>query len=435
MKRLNLKKILKWTGIVTGGLLAIGLVANALFVWTTDTRLERQLAAIRKSGDPLTLADLARPPIPPEKNAATYLHRAEGDVEAIEKELRKLWFAKENAEYFDSPYIPMPPKIQKATKAALDAHPNVIPLLEKAAACPDYDAGMEYCISPEEFDSKFLAKMNTSRAPIRILDARAQLLVNEGKRDEAVRTSLMIFQLARHYDRNPTLVGGLIAMAVRGNATKIANLALQTGAVPNDVRDALNKELELQERSEGFSWMMKSERAFVLWRFNTMPIRNFWLFSRGFWNLQESKCLEILQVYVDVALDTGPYRQTHKMIERSHSQISKMDIMAALLVPAIKAAHQAAIRSRAQIRCLRVLNAIQTHTQKGNDDIPKLSELGLPAETTSDPFTSEPLKVKKTPRGWLIYSVGPDYKDDGGKIDNSSPDGDVGIGPPPPAEK
>ena len=79
MKRL--KKTLKWTGIVLGGLVAIGLVANAVFVWTTDTRLERQLAEIRAAGDPLTLADLARPPIPPEKNAATYLRRAEADVD------------------------------------------------------------------------------------------------------------------------------------------------------------------------------------------------------------------------------------------------------------------------------------------------------------------------------------------------------------------
>ena len=85
MKRL--KKILKWTGIVLGGLVAIGLVANAMFVWTTDTRLERQLAEIRAAGDPLTLADLAPKPIPPEKNAATYLRRAEADVEAIENEI------------------------------------------------------------------------------------------------------------------------------------------------------------------------------------------------------------------------------------------------------------------------------------------------------------------------------------------------------------
>ncbi len=37
MKRL--KKTLKWTGIVLGALVAILLIANAVFVWTTDARL------------------------------------------------------------------------------------------------------------------------------------------------------------------------------------------------------------------------------------------------------------------------------------------------------------------------------------------------------------------------------------------------------------
>ena len=83
MKRL--KRILKWSGIVLGGLAAIGLVANAVFVWTTDTRLERQLAAIRAAGDPVRLADLARPPIPPEKNAATFLRRAKAGATRLKK--------------------------------------------------------------------------------------------------------------------------------------------------------------------------------------------------------------------------------------------------------------------------------------------------------------------------------------------------------------
>ena len=110
MKRL--KKILKWTGIVLGGLAAILLIANAVFVWTTDARLERQLEEIRKAGDPLTLADLARKPIPPEKNAATYLRQAEADVKAIENEMEQ-WNEREKLpdfwRYFDEKQ-PMPEK-------------------------------------------------------------------------------------------------------------------------------------------------------------------------------------------------------------------------------------------------------------------------------------------------------------------------------------
>src|SRR5580704_12817167 len=148
MKRL--KKILKWTAIVLGAMVAIALIANALFVWITDSRLEHQLAEIRAAGDPVTLADLARPPIPPEKNAATYLRRAEADLAAIEKETMNVRPASE------CPGFLMLPADQKTVKAAFASYPNVIPLLEQAAACPDYDAQLDYTLPSEEFLSKML---------------------------------------------------------------------------------------------------------------------------------------------------------------------------------------------------------------------------------------------------------------------------------------
>ena len=49
------------------------------------------------------------------------------------------------------------------------------------------------------------------------------LLVAEGNYDEAVRTALVLFRLARHFDRNPMLVGYLVAIAIRGMAVDSAN--------------------------------------------------------------------------------------------------------------------------------------------------------------------------------------------------------------------
>jgi hypothetical protein len=81
------------------------------------------------------------------------------------------------------------------------------------------------------------------------------------------------------------------------------------------------------------------------------------------------------------------------------------------------------------IRCLRVLNALQRRVTAGSGTVPKLRDLSLPAKTTTDPFIGGPLHVKKTSRGWLIYSVGENMQDDGGKIADPQ-NGDVGIGPP-----
>ncbi|MHB8973778.1 MAG: hypothetical protein ACYC4N_25360 [Pirellulaceae bacterium] len=413
------KKILKWTGIVLGALVAIGLVANAVFVWTTDSRLERQLAAIRAAGDPVTLADLSRPPIPPQENAATYLRRAQADLAAIEKETRNLHPISE------CPGFLMPPEDQQTVKAALAAYPHVIPLLEQAAACPDYDAELDYTLPPEQFLTKFLEVAPELRLGARVLGHRATLLVAEGNHDEAVRTALLIFRLARHFDHNPLLIGYLVAIGVRGSGIQSAVVALQTGPISQEVRDALDTELAIQERMEGFAWALKSERSYMLSSFrNIVPGRNCFLVSRGVWNRRESACLEVLPALIALSGASRPYREVEQSIEVKDSST------AAFVSPAIEAGCLSVEQMRAEIRSLRVLNALQRRERAESNETPKLTELGLPIETTTDPFTGEPLHVEKTPQGWLIYSVGRNYRDDGGKLDDLS-DGDVGVGPPP----
>ena len=295
----RLKKILKWTGIVLGGLLAIGLIANAIFFWFTDSRLERQLAEIRAAGDPVTLADLARPPIPPEKNAATYLRRAEADLAAIEKETVDVYPASE------CPGFLMLPGDQKTVKAAFAAYPNVIPLLKQAAACPDYDPQLDYTLPPQEFQTRLLDLVNKVRSPARVLHYRARLDVGEGNRDDAVRTALQIFHLARHFDHNPMIVNYLVTVAVRGIAIDSANEALQTGPVSKEVRDALDSELAIHDRLEGFVWALKSERPYVVESMRDSPFaKNFWLITPGFLNMQASACLELFPTFLSTWLPT-----------------------------------------------------------------------------------------------------------------------------------
>jgi hypothetical protein len=82
-------------------------------------------------------------------------------------------------------------------------------------------------------------------------------------------------------------------------------------------------------------------------------------------------------------------------------------------------------------RSLRVLNALQARAPAAGDSVPPLGDLGLPAETTTDPFDGKPLRVKKSPRGWTVYSVGGNGVDDGGQFARAA---DVGVGPIGPGE-
>ena len=135
--------------------------------------------------------------------------------------------------------------------------------------------------------------------------------------------------------------------------------------------------------------------------------------------------------------DSIPYEQARETISGIYAgirprQASLPGAFAKLLFPAINAFFVAHASGQAYVRTLRVLNAIQAHVPAGSNEVPKLSELGLPAEATTDPFNGEPLHVKRLPQGWLVYSVGRNLRDDDGKLDDNS---DVGVGPPIPAAK
>ncbi len=95
-----------------------------------------------------------------------------------------------------------------------------------------------------------------------------------------------------------------------------------------------------------------------------------------------------------------------------------------LISPALVACRDSTERLRAMMRCLRVLNALPAAT--GTDSGFPWDQLNLPAEACIDPFTGQRLRTKRTPQGWIIYSVSANKIDDDGEIRNG---GDFGLGP------
>ena len=103
--------------------------------------------------------------------------------------------------------------------------------------------------------------------------------------------------------------------------------------------------------------------------------------------------------------------------------------------PAVDATWDAKDRVQANLRCLRILNAIQAYEEEHGNEPAGLMDLGLPVEVTTDPFTGDPLKWRKTDTGWLIYSVGRDGIDNGGKLDDATDHGVAPVGWQPPEEE
>jgi hypothetical protein len=88
--------------------------------------------------------------------------------------------------------------------------------------------------------------------------------------------------------------------------------------------------------------------------------------------------------------------------------------------------------SQAMLRCAIASLAVERYRQKNNRWPESLADLKANqlAETPLDPFDGNPLRYRVIDDGVVVYSIGPDHTDDGGKIDREKLDTsgtDIGI--------
>jgi hypothetical protein len=410
------KKILLWIGISLGTLIAILLIFAACYSWILGSRLEKRLAALKAAGDPICLADLARKPIPPEKNGATYLLRAKDDANAVVNEVYDL------KSYQDWRYDP---EDMKKIKDALDAYPKVYPLLQQAAACPDFDSQLDFNLMPSKFMAAICEQGNSGflRAPARYLQARTKSMIFQGDRNEALQSAILMLQLSRKVEHEPLIVNYILNRAIEGMALECVNEVLQSGPVEDRIRVDLNTELSLHESLHNIRTALKSERAFSLDCFRHELPRP--------WILSNQWQLKILNVY-DKYLDISPCLSKDRARYEYGILLESVKFSpAATLLPAFQSTMSVFYRNQAQVHSIFIINALQKKSPTEGDKFPTMAELGLPEEVGIDPFNGKPMIIKKLPEGWLVYSVGENLQDDGGKVEEESNNKplDVGFGP------
>lgn len=241
------------------------MISNAYFVWSTGSRLERRLVALRQAGDPVQLADLAHAPIPPEKNADSFLRRAADDLDAIQKELLAMY-----------PKVGFPtgavaPADREKLEALFAAYPAVIPLLEQAADCPDSDPQLDCTLPASRFLQPIMDRTNKHRLIYRVLRARSAMLLSKGRADEALANQVMALRLTRRRWREPSLIGYLVTVACEQVAMDGANQVLQAGPVSPSARQALESELALHDTMEGYTWRSGANGRSHSHRFERFP--------------------------------------------------------------------------------------------------------------------------------------------------------------------
>ena len=131
--------------------------------------------------------------------------------------------------------------------------------------------------------------------------------------------------------------------------------------------------------------------------------------------------LEAMHEHLEISKLTYPQALDREAMEdkRLNDELSfrHFYILSSLLLPAQSKAGVRACGMTARFNIVQTVLAIERFRLANQDRIPeKLNEL-VPAFLASvpmDPFDGQPLRFKKLNPGYLVYSVGPDRKDDGG---------------------
>src|SRR5262249_33615509 len=107
-------------------------------------------------------------------------------------------------------------------------------------------------------------------------------------------------------------------------------------------------------------------------------------------------------------------------------------VLATLSTPALVKVADSFHRSQADLRCAIVALAVERYRREHGRWPDKLDQLvpKLLSKVPVDPYDQKPLRYRRLHDGVVIYSVGADGKDDGGKVDRqkyTSPGTDLGF--------
>ena len=424
MRLFPTKRRLYRIGIGLAILVSLALIANGFMIWRTDARLQARIDAIRAAGDPATIADLAPEPIPDEQNTAAYIDKMVPRLDEFDRELAHFYNKTPIGQAYGAARerneAPTTEQLA-AIRAIVDKYPDVEAGIAAAAACDKYASLTDFSVNHRELIDDTIDRAQKIRMAARFAAWRMEVLISEGKADAAARLGIQVLRLARLHNAEPLLINSLVGIAVRMTVAQQIYDALATGEVSPDTLAALDKELALQDDSEQLAHVFQTEQAFaisVASEGGVVPqvddINPFWFQLVG-WPVK-SMYINALDAFDDqFELAQKPYYEIRDRFDAKGAlKPTNYGVLGDLLAPSLGAAYASFTRNQAMMRSLRIANAFASYRRQHDREANGLDELVLPKEVTMDPFSGEPLRVKRNDECWIIYTVMQNGVDDGG---------------------
>jgi len=414
----------------------------------TSKEITAEIQKIKDAGEPTTIEELVPPDIPDGENGALVYNQAFNLLKELEGRYKEEW-----------KYVPYEGKV-KWNEAPEAAKEKVKDLLLKN---PDFMRFYQLLEKASEMKCRFLERKDyekgaamllphlaSMRSCIRLLAARVDLQTEQGKIDNALHDCLIGLKMSGSLSKEPILISGLVRIAMDNIILDRTKDIMKKGEAKTEAYLVLIKEI-IREREDRMLYQgFQGERTifgmveFPRLKSGIKEKRDLKPLIELFYEkekeriaaavrkdpvavvgwLEENELAYLRLMAKWVALSKLPYLETREKAAGLEKELLELpDEKAALvkfLMSALSNLFIKEARLDARLGNTEIALACHLYKAKHNDYPTSLKELspeslsGLPR----DPFTEKDYIYRKKDKGFIVYSVGDNLKDDGGVSQN-----------------
>jgi hypothetical protein len=426
-------------------LIILLLVCMGLYVYYrlhSKSQLQNRIDAIRAAGYPVTCAELDKWYSMPEnvENAAYTITDAFSYFKQWDKDESKPLPVIGKAK-LPPRTEPLPEEMKTLIAQYVADNNEALKLLHAAAS-------IEHSRYPIDLSAGFetnVPNLSELRGAVFLLKLEAILHTENGDSESAVRAAKSCFGVARSLAKEPVMVSQLVRSACQNVAVTIIEYCINRIELSDKQLVELIESVENAESISDMSCAFVGERCLGISFFkapgsvnpdlmNGIPFRPILELYKavGLADADEIIYLDLMDGYIKSAqLPLEKRLDAVKTVEVRLQSTSKAHILLHVMMPALSRVITIDIRNIAQLRTARVGLAIERYRLAAGSLPDTLADL-VPAYLESvpkDPFDGKDLRYKKMEAGFVVYSIGEDQIDDGGKErelrTNESPNWDV----------
>jgi hypothetical protein len=283
---------------------------------------------------------------------------------------------------------------------------------------------------------------------------RSRIALGERKEAEAVESFLAIHHSLSWLHQEPTLISQLVRIACFSIEYDLLETMLGQAEFSPEVLERISRLIEAEAQIDPFRVGTMIEMG-AMDRFLEAVIEGRidlarpgggesgatfeWLFFRYYGKRNRANMLrEWMAVRTQIERNSTPaemadfFRDFDARLRQRRAEKDRTYVFPALLFPAMQKVYDAKVRFAALARLAVAALAFERY-RLDHDRWPERWEDLTPkylASVPLDPWDEKPLKLKRREKGVLIYSVGPDGKDDSGTLNRENriaPGSDLGF--------